>query len=54
MVLPDAERTHIALTAAAQLGRIYVMGAQAPDARWAEVGAGLTESARSFRLRYKY
>ena len=48
-----ADRTHLQLAAAAQLGRIYLLAATAPDAAWAECGAPLREAARTFRLRYK-
>ena len=48
--LPDG--TRVALMAAAQLGRLYVLAATAPDAEWAEVGPALREAALSFRLRY--
>ena len=51
MVLLDG--THLQMTAAALLGRIYVLGASAPDARWQECGPALREVARSFRLRYR-
>lgn len=45
--------THLQMTAAALLGRIYVLGASAPEARWQECGPALQEVARSFRLRYR-
>jgi len=51
VVLPD--RSHAQVTAAALLGRLYVMGASAPDSRWQECGAALKQSALSFRLRYR-
>lgn len=51
VLLPD--RTHLQLTAAAQLGRIFVLAATAADADWAAVGPALRETALSFRLRYK-
>ena len=49
-----ADGTHLQMTAAAQLGQLYVLGASVPDSRWAECGAGLKEAARSFRLRYRW
>ena len=49
-----ADRTHLQMTAAAQLGQLYVLGASVPDSQWAECGAGLKEAARSFRLRYRW
>lgn len=52
VVMPD--RTHLQLAAAAQLGRVYVLGGQVPEERWAECGAALRETAKSFRLRYKF
>ncbi len=45
--------THLQMTAAALLGRIYVLGASAPEALWRECGPALQEVARSFRLRYR-
>lgn len=51
VLLPD--KTHLQLTAAAQLGRVYALAATAPDALWGEGGAALREAALSFRLRYK-
>ncbi len=43
---------HVALTAAAQRGKVYVCGASAPDQEaWAAAGAQLTSVAGSFRLR---
>ena len=51
VLLPDG--THTQLTAAAQLGRLYVAAASAPEGVWQESGAALREAALSFRLRYK-
>lgn len=51
VLLPD--RTHLLLAAAAQLGRLYLLAATAPDAQWGECGAELRETALSFRLRYR-
>ena len=51
VLLPD--RTHLQLTAAAQLGRVYVLAAAAPDAAWGECGAALAQAAATFRLNYR-
>lgn len=51
MLLPD--QTHLQLTAAAQLGRLYVLAAAAPDEQWGQSGAALKQAALTFRLNYR-
>ncbi len=51
VLLPD--RSHLQLTAAAQLGRLYVLAASAPDEQWGASGAALKQAALTFRLNYR-
>ncbi|KAI3426294.1 hypothetical protein D9Q98_008667 [Chlorella vulgaris] len=53
LLLPDPAATRVQLTAAAQLGRLYVLAASAPGQEWGEAGPLLREAALSFRVRYK-